>query len=115
MRIKSGSKVEDVEKVVVIGVADASKVGAREIVREEPKSLGGGAIDEEEGPSLTMRELESPPPVKRIRPVVPVVEDTRGSELAHKRGVVGLGTTVESAAVLFGAYNFVVMDMSAAR
>ena len=42
LRIEAGTKVDDVEEVVVVGMADASKVGAQEIVRGEPKSPGGG-------------------------------------------------------------------------
>ena len=62
LRIEAGTEVDDVEEIVVVGVADASKVGAQEIVRDEPKSPRGGAADEEEGPSLKMLELEVPPP-----------------------------------------------------
>ena len=40
--IEAGSEVEEVEGVVAVGAADA-KVGAREIVRDGPKSPGGGA------------------------------------------------------------------------
>ena len=58
LRIEAGSEVEE---DVDVGVADA-KVGAQEIVRAGPKSPGGSAVDEEEGPSLRMRELEVPAP-----------------------------------------------------
>ena len=71
LRIEAGSEVEDVEEVVAVGVADAAKVGAKEIVRAGPKSPGGGAVHEEDGsmgsglggmPVLRMRKLEVPPP-----------------------------------------------------
>ena len=61
LRMEAGPEEEDVAEGAIAGVRDA----AQETERCGPWSPGGGAVEEAEGPSLRMRELEVPPPPSR--------------------------------------------------
>ena len=111
LRMEAGPEVEDVAEDAIAGVEDA----AQEIERCGPRSPGGGAVKEAEGPSLRMRKWRFHPPRQAHCPAVPIAENASGHELAHKRRVVGLGAAVEPAAVLFDSYDFVVVDVTATR